>query len=135
MDTCDHIDELAISSLVKGYGTEAAVEVVRFEAAQLQEIEKIVSSENVDCDFKVARSYDVWTEENAAKEAKTAYENIRSHGVEFVDDAKFILGDEAERVSAHHVASPEIVHCYHIYRSLVQELQSLLSYTAEIFLA
>ncbi|KAF5014721.1 hypothetical protein F66182_14204, partial [Fusarium sp. NRRL 66182] len=51
-------------------GIERAVEVTEFEVAHLNAIKSLVEREKIDCDFTLARSIDVWCNEEAAIKAK-----------------------------------------------------------------
>lgn len=51
-------------------GAQAGAEIAEFEIAHLQALKKLIEEENIDCDFTMARTIDVWCNEEAAKNAK-----------------------------------------------------------------
>lgn len=80
-------------------GIERAVEVVEFEVAHLNAIKSLIEEENIDCDFTLTRSVDVWCNEEAAIKAKKLYDTLRSRNLDCMKDVFFVLGKDAEGIS------------------------------------
>ncbi|KAJ5609586.1 hypothetical protein N7528_010153 [Penicillium herquei] len=85
-----------IPTYIDRAGTEAAAEIAEFEIANLKAIKKIIEQENIDCDFTLARSYDVWCNEEAAKKAKAVYDRMTTGNFPHMDDVVFYTGERAE---------------------------------------
>ena len=80
-------------------GFQAGVEIAEFEIANLRALKKVIQDEKINCDFTLARSIDVWCNEEAAKQAKAVYNSMVSHDLEYMDDVVFYTADRAEGVS------------------------------------
>ncbi|KAI7968645.1 hypothetical protein EIK77_002238 [Talaromyces pinophilus] len=80
-------------------GIERAVEVTEFEVAHLNAIKSLVEKENIDCDFTLTRSIDVWCNEEAAIKAKKLYDTLASRNLDYMKDVFFVLGKDAEGIS------------------------------------
>lgn len=79
-------------------GVEAGVEVADFEISHVQAFKKLVDEENIDCDFTLTRSYDVWCNEVAAKAAQANYERMKARNLSHMDDVVFYSGKNVEGV-------------------------------------
>jgi hypothetical protein len=88
-----------IPTYVNRAGPEAAAEIAEFEIAHVHAIKKVIEEEKIDCDFTLTRSIDVWCNEEAAKNARTIYDEMVAHGFEYMDDVIFYTGKDAEGVS------------------------------------
>ncbi|KAI0016899.1 FAD dependent oxidoreductase superfamily [Xylariomycetidae sp. FL0641] len=80
-------------------GVEAGAEIAEFEIAHLQAIKDVVDKEQIDCDFTLTRTTDVWCNEDAAKKAKATYDSLVSKGLKYMNDVHFITGPSAEGAS------------------------------------
>lgn len=80
-------------------GDRAGAEIAEFEIANLRALKRVIEQENIDCDFTLARSVDVWCNEEAAKSAKAVYDRMVAAGFEYMDDAVFYTGEQVEGVS------------------------------------
>ncbi|KAJ5963434.1 uncharacterized protein N7479_003310 [Penicillium vulpinum] len=80
-------------------GIENALEVIEFEIAHVQAIKSLVEKENIDCDFTLTRSIDVWCNEEAAQKAKERYDTLISRDLDYMKDVFFVLGKDAEGIS------------------------------------
>jgi hypothetical protein len=88
-----------IPTYIERGGAEAGAEIARFEIAHVQAIKKIVEKENIECDFTLMRSYDIWCNEEAAGKAREIYERMKSEeGCEYMDDVVFYDGKDVEGV-------------------------------------
>ncbi|KAJ5543856.1 hypothetical protein N7513_003437 [Penicillium frequentans] len=88
-----------MTKLIDRAGPELALEVPEFEIAHLYAIKSLVEKENIDCDFTLARSIDVWCNEEAALKAKEMFDILRSRNLEYMKDVFFVLGKDAEGIS------------------------------------
>ncbi|KAJ5182823.1 hypothetical protein N7492_000439 [Penicillium capsulatum] len=79
-------------------GVEAGVEIAEFEISTLRALKKIIAQENIDCDFTLARSIDVWCNEDAAAKAKAVYDRMVQEGLQYMDDVVFYTGDQVEGI-------------------------------------
>lgn len=74
------------------------MEIAEFEIAHINAIKKVIEKENIDCDFTLTRTIDVWCDEESAKQAKKAYDQMVARKFEYMDDAIFYSGKAAEGV-------------------------------------
>lgn len=86
---------------IKRYGVEAAGEVAAFEDAHVQIIADLVKKDNIDCDFTLTKSFDVFTDVEKAKAAKKAHDELKAQGVakSTLDGVTWTDADRAEEVS------------------------------------
>ncbi|RHZ60856.1 hypothetical protein CDV55_106812 [Aspergillus turcosus] len=78
-----------IPTYIDRAGPEAAAEIAEFEIAHVQAIKKLVEREQIDCDFRLTRTIDVWCNEEAAKGARKVYERMKAYGFGYMDDVDF----------------------------------------------
>lgn len=88
-----------IPTYIQRAGVEAGAELARFEIEHVQAIKKVIEQEQIECDFTLARSIDVWSNEKAALGAKKVYEQMRAHKLDYMDDVFFTYGKDAEGIS------------------------------------
>ncbi|KAJ5757560.1 FAD dependent oxidoreductase [Penicillium nucicola] len=88
-----------MTRLMERVGTDLALEVPEFEIAHLPALKALIEKENIDCDFTLTRSIDVWCNEEAALKAKKMFDTLRSRDFEFMKDVFFVLGENAEGIS------------------------------------
>lgn len=88
-----------IPTYIARAGVEAGAELAQFEIAHVRAIKKVIEKENIDCDFTLARTIDVWCNPEAAIKAKEVYDQMVAHGLEYMDDVFFTYGKQAEGVS------------------------------------
>lgn len=82
------------------YGREAAEELAKFEMAHVPAIKRLVEKENIDCDFHITRSFDVFLTESQNEKVRKDYDVLNQAGVTSVLDLHYTSGDKAERVSS-----------------------------------
>lgn len=87
-----------IPTYIERHGVEAAAELAEFEIAHVSAVKKIVEKENIDCDFTVTRTTDVWCNQDAAEKAKAMYDKMVAHGLKYMDDVDFTMGKDAPGV-------------------------------------
>ena len=88
-----------MSDYIEKYGVEAAAEISNHEVAHIQAIKKLVEKEDIDCDFTLTRTFDVFLDEDFARKSKAAYDVRVKKGVTSIQDAHFTPARHAERVS------------------------------------
>lgn len=93
-DFCGHI-----TTYMDRAGVRAGAEIAEFEISTLRALKKFITEENIDCDFTLTRSIDVWCNEDAAAKAKAVYDMMVAQGLDYMDDAVFYTGEKVEGVS------------------------------------
>lgn len=88
-----------IPTYVERGGPRAGAEIAEFEIAHVKEMKKLIEKENIDCDFSLCRTVDVWCNEEMAKKAKAVYDQMVKNDFEYMDDVIFYTGKEVEGVS------------------------------------
>lgn len=88
-----------IPTYIDRHGLEAGAEIAEFEAAHVTAIKNVVAKENIDCDFVITRTTDVWCNQDAADKAKATYDKMVAYGLKHMDDVHFVMGKDAEGVS------------------------------------
>lgn len=83
---------------IEKYGLEAAAEIANHEIAHVQAIRDLVAKENIDCEFTLTRSFDVFYDEVMAVQAKEAYDVMAKKGLTCINDAHYTPAKLAERV-------------------------------------
>ncbi|KAI5458905.1 FAD dependent oxidoreductase-domain-containing protein [Mariannaea sp. PMI_226] len=83
----------------KLYGAEAAAELVAFEVSHVLAIKDLVESEDLDCDFHLTRSIDVYLDSEHAKQTEAAYRDLVKSSTVNMRDVAFTSAKDAERVS------------------------------------
>ena len=87
-----------IPTYVDRAGSHAGAEIAEFEIAHLRAIKKLIETDNIDCDFRLTRSVDVWCNEEAATKAKAVYDRMVALGFAHMDDVVFYTGRQVEGV-------------------------------------
>jgi hypothetical protein len=82
----------------KDAGVEAANELAAFVSAQRYAMKDAVDREGLDCEFEVRRSYDVYVDEEDAKEAEELYRTAMRDGHQWARDFDFVGCEFAEQV-------------------------------------
>jgi hypothetical protein len=85
--------------LLKEHGLEAANSLAAFVKAQQYHMKDAVDRENLDCEFEMRRTYDVYIDEQDAKEAEELYRLAITEGHQWARDLDFVGGEFAEQVS------------------------------------
>ncbi|KAG9561108.1 FAD dependent oxidoreductase superfamily, partial [Aureobasidium melanogenum] len=88
-----------IPTYIDRHGLEAGAEIAEFEAAHVTAIKNVVAKENIDCDFVITRTTDVWCNADAADKAKATYDKMVAYGLKHMDDVHFVMGKDAEGIS------------------------------------
>lgn len=88
-----------IPTFIDRAGVEAGAEIAEFEIKHLQAIKEVVARENIDCDFVLTRTTDVWCNEDAVARVKAVHDELISKGLKYMDDVHMVIGPDAEGVS------------------------------------
>lgn len=88
-----------VSKHTSMFGATAAAEVALFEAANVYAVKGLVEREDLDCDFQLTRSLDVYMDPQHAKDTEEAWRKLGREGVADLRDVAFVSGKDAERVS------------------------------------
>lgn len=88
-----------IPKYIERSGPRAGAEIAGFEIANLRARKRFIEEEDIDCDLTLARSIDVWCNEQAAENAKAIYDSMRAHRFDYMDDIIFYTENKAEGVS------------------------------------
>jgi hypothetical protein len=88
-----------IPKYIDRYGLEDGAELAKYEIRHLQVLKKLIRDQNIDCDFTLTRTCDVWTNQEKAEEARETYQMMVGHGLSYMDDVHFTFGKAAEGVS------------------------------------
>jgi len=90
-----------IPTYIERFGVETAAELAEFEIAHVQAIKDLVAKEQIDCDFCLTRTVDVWCTQPTADKAKFAYDKMMERGLSYMNDVHFAMGKHAEGVRKH----------------------------------
>lgn len=88
-----------IPTYIDRAGAKSGAEIAEFEIAHVKAMKKFIEEEMIDCDFTLARSFDVWCNKEAAQKAKAVYDYMVSEKFDHMDDVAFYTGDQVEGVS------------------------------------
>lgn len=84
---------------IKKYGLEMAATISNFEIFHVQAIKDLVEKEQIDCDFTLGRSMDVFLDEAQAVKTKAAYDELKKSGLVSLKDVQYTSAKDAEIVS------------------------------------
>jgi hypothetical protein len=82
----------------KEFGVEAANDLAAFASSQQYHMKEVVDRENLDCEFEMRRSYDVYIDEADAKAAEELYRTAMREGYSWARDLDFVGGEFVEQV-------------------------------------
>lgn len=88
--------------LIADYNTEDAIALADFEFIHVKALADLVKRENIDCDFKLTKSFDIHTDTFTAQKVKEDYLELKRLGIakSTIDDLTWYDGPEAEKVCA-----------------------------------
>jgi hypothetical protein len=86
--------------LIEEYGLESAVELCEFEDVHVPVLTELIKKEEIECDFRLSRSYDIYTDREEARKVKEAYLKLKSEGVakRTMEDLVWTDEENAEKV-------------------------------------
>lgn len=93
------VQAISMQSLVRRFGVEAATDILNFSRKQVYALKRAVEEENLDCEFELRRSYDVYCNDDEADAARHFVRASQQAGQEWAADVDFIEGEMAEQVS------------------------------------
>ncbi|TVY85983.1 Gamma-glutamylputrescine oxidoreductase, partial [Lachnellula willkommii] len=90
-----------LPDFIAKYGAETASEYAEFEYRHVDVIAEVIEKENIECEFEMVRSFDVYLDPEQAVEAKNAYLKLKESGVakQSTDDLIWTDEDRAEKAS------------------------------------
>ncbi|KAI9054512.1 hypothetical protein LZ554_001669 [Drepanopeziza brunnea f. sp. 'monogermtubi'] len=88
-----------IPTYIERDGLQAGVDIAEFEIDHLNAIKKVIEAENIDCDFTITRTVDVWMNQTAATKARQTYDLMMKHNLKYMDDVFFTKPQDAENIS------------------------------------
>lgn len=88
----------SLKSWYEAHGPEAAAELVRWAEAQRHALQAIAEEENIDCEFQVQRSFDIFFDEAHAAELKAWLVARKEDGVSWLKDTQWVEGPHLDRV-------------------------------------
>ncbi|KAK5170169.1 uncharacterized protein LTR77_004754 [Saxophila tyrrhenica] len=89
-----------VHGLIEKFGTELAMEVRDLVMAQNYALKDAVETENLDCEFELRRSYDVYIDEDEAEKAKKDFLANLKAGARWTRDVDMIEGKNIEQVTS-----------------------------------
>jgi hypothetical protein len=87
-----------MKKLLKEHGLEAANSLAAFVKAQQYHMKDAVERENIDCESEIRRTYDVYIDEEDAKEAEELYRTAITEGHQWARDLDFVGRELVEQV-------------------------------------
>lgn len=87
-----------VTEVLEKYGKEAAAEVGEFHIKQIYALKDIVDNEELDCDFLLTRSFDVFMDEGQAAREERMIKSLCDLGIEVVQ--KHVCMIKKEHVEA-----------------------------------
>jgi glycine/D-amino acid oxidase-like deaminating enzyme len=88
-----------IPNYIQREGLAAGAELAEFELAHVQALRDVIVKEQIDCDFVLHRTVDVWCNDDGAAGAKQVYDRMCAHSLSYMRDVFFKHGGEAEALS------------------------------------
>ena len=80
------------------YGPSAAAEVVAYQLNQLTALKEVVEKEKIDCEFSLTRSFDVFFDEDHAREMQEFVSIQQVDGAPWAQHMTWIDASESEKV-------------------------------------
>lgn len=85
-------------SMIQQYGIEVANEFATFVYNQKYAMKECVEREELDCEFEMRRSFDVFLDEAEAKEAKAWFQQCLKEGHEWTHECDWVDEKHVEQV-------------------------------------
>lgn len=90
---------VTLMNLLKNRGAETAAEIAGFMYKQKYALKRIVEEEGLDCEFELRRSFDVFLDEEEAREAKTWFQQCLSEDHEWTRECNWVEESFVEQAS------------------------------------
>ncbi|KAJ5272350.1 hypothetical protein N7478_007475 [Penicillium angulare] len=84
---------------ILNFGYQAAEEVVAHQLNQLSAIHGIAEKENIDCELRVTRSFDVFFDESHASETREFISACKEKGVAWAEDIEWIEASRSDEIT------------------------------------
>lgn len=88
-----------MQSFTQRFGEEAAIEALNFSRAHVYALKKVVEEEDIDCEFELRRSYDVFCNDGEAGAARQYVRASQAAGRPWTDDVALVEERLVEQVS------------------------------------
>lgn len=90
----------SMHTLAKRHGIDAAEELAAFVHDVVDRIKDVVDKEVLQCEFELRRTYDVFLDEEEAREAEKAFVQSRENGEKWTRTMDFVSKDFVEQVTS-----------------------------------
>ncbi|KAI5197297.1 hypothetical protein AUEXF2481DRAFT_40120 [Aureobasidium subglaciale EXF-2481] len=94
------VQAFTMRKVISNAGVDTANELAAFVSAQKYHMKDAVDREDLDCEFEMRRSYDVYVKEEEAREAEQLYRTAVKEGHAWVRDLDFVGPRFAEQVTS-----------------------------------
>lgn len=94
------IGVLRYPQIIARWGIEEAKEVANFHHRQINALKEVVERENIDCDFLLTRSFDVFMQQDESEKQSEKIAQLRDAGFECIPDIDVIPEAHVEAVSS-----------------------------------
>jgi hypothetical protein len=88
-----------VQGLIAKYGEELAMEVRDLLTANIYALKDVVETEELDCEFELRRSYDVFIDEDDAEKAREGFKAALKARQRWTRDVDLIEGKHVEQAS------------------------------------
>lgn len=82
------------------FGTAAADDLARFVWAQSPALKDVIEREDIDCEFELRRSYDVFKSEDEAEKLEAKWKDYLAKGCEWTSNVHWTGSEFAERLTS-----------------------------------
>jgi hypothetical protein len=93
------VQALTLMKWLEKHGPETTAELAAFIYRQKFALKRIVEGEGLDCEFELRRSFDVFLDEDQAKEVKAWFQKCLSEGHEWTRECYWVGERGVEQVS------------------------------------
>ncbi|KAK2605978.1 hypothetical protein QQS21_003604 [Conoideocrella luteorostrata] len=90
---------ISLKAFYERHGTEAVAQLVALTTAQRGAIQSIVENENIECEFLIRRSFDMYFDKEHARELKAWLAERQEEGVSWLDDLQWLEGPHLDRIT------------------------------------
>ncbi|KAI6903556.1 FAD dependent oxidoreductase, partial [Hortaea werneckii] len=94
------VRSVTLMSMIQQYGIEVANEFAAFVYNQKYAMKECVEREELDCEFEMRRSFDVFLDEGEAKEAKAWFQQCLKEGQEWTHECDWVDKKHVEQITS-----------------------------------
>ncbi|KAI7162305.1 FAD dependent oxidoreductase [Hortaea werneckii] len=94
------VRSITLMSMIQQYGIEVANEFAAFVYNQKYAMKECVEKEELDCEFEMRRSFDVFLDEREAKEAKAWFQQCLKEGHEWSHECDWVDEKHVEQITS-----------------------------------